>query len=557
MAKELSTKFSIDLGDVVDNSISAVRTIRKTEQTRKEAEFQRAVANGLSYSEQIKMREAQLASENTSQFADPEYITTLTTSISNTKKLNRFNNYRMNYSSSLSELNSGKINEEQYLSVLQKQLVNVADPELRLEIQNDIVAAQTKVKTYKDTILSNQVKKVKYDGTKKTLDDVISSVSTARASALINDKQDDVTAYDATLSALNSQLAGVNIQDSITNFQVNSATRGTNPVEKLDYINSESGKADPNTPITIGNKSYASAQQFWTSERDNFLSGNSQVFGNFFSELDAHAKDIVSADSVRFGYPTQAVLDDTLKTFNNLRAKPEITPFLTQLSATQAGVMGKAVDELSKTINAYAANNLDFKGADAQLQNVATKYGVDVTGYRLQLQDYALKQANLDRNQGIVTPEAAAASVPEVATATPKFNTEKPTTAGTTPTTTITTPTVPPVAPAAPVVIPPTPVTPATTTPKAPVTPATPTPVTPAAPVAAVPPETTPKSTYTGSSIVDYLKSVGQDVSVASRAKLAVEKGVVKSEDEYLKAAGTNANATMNTQLLDALRKQQ
>lgn len=56
-----------------------------------------------------------------------------------------------------------------------------------------------------------------------------------------------------------------------------------------------------------------------------------------------------------------------------------------------------------------------------------------------------------------------------------------------------------------------------------------------------------PKSTYTGPSIVDYLNSVGQDSSFASRARLAQQAGI----QNY---TGT---ASQNTQLLNSLRSQQ
>lgn len=60
--------------------------------------------------------------------------------------------------------------------------------------------------------------------------------------------------------------------------------------------------------------------------------------------------------------------------------------------------------------------------------------------------------------------------------------------------------------------------------------------------------------TYTGSSLVDYLKSVGQDSSLTSRANLAVSNGLVGSASEYYTLAGQGKNADINTQLLGKLR---
>ncbi len=488
MALNITQKFSIDLNGVIENSIAAVKAIRRSEQTRKEAEFQRAIANGLSYDAQIAMRETQLEDEKKSSISDVDYIGTLEKFIADTKKLNRFNKYRTRYAEFLGELSSGKINEEQYLSTLKNQLNSIDEPELRREIQGDIAVAEKQVKTYTDTILSNQVKKAKYDGTKSALDEVISRVNTARAQALISDNQDEVTAYDETLSALNSQRSSVGIQDSITDFQVKSSTRGTNPIEKLNYINSEIQGADSNTPIKIGDRSYTSAQQFWNLERDNFLGGENKIFGNFFEELNVHTKNAINVNAAKFGYPTQTILDEASSTFNELRTKPEMTPFLNRLDITKATVMSEAVDKLAKTINAVATSNLSFKEGDVQLQNIATRYGIDVSGYRLQLQDISLKQAEIDRNKGIVTQKEAEKTIPEVNIPLPKVEIEKPVPP--------TVPGVTPVIPAKPMetsIVTPTPTPTPTTPPKiptltpTPTTPVTPPPIKPVQPSAIVP----------------------------------------------------------------------
>ncbi|KKK87752.1 hypothetical protein LCGC14_2750090, partial [marine sediment metagenome] len=352
MAKEISTKFSVDLSLVISSSLEAVRAIRKREQAEKEAEFQRAIANGLSYEEQIKIRQEQLVEEKKSFLSESSYIASLEKSIAETKRLNRFNKYRLKYAESLGSLGAGKINEEQYLSILENQLGRVTDPDLRLEIQGDISAAETQVKTYNDTILSNQVKKAKYDGTKSVLDAIIARINGARVNALINNNEDEVTAYDLTLSALQSQLSTVLIQDSITDFQVKSSTRGTNPIEKLNFMNSQMQGANADTPIKIGERTFTSAQQFWSLERDNFLAGNSEVFGNFFEELQVSQKNVISVNTSKFGYPTQSILDETILTFKDLSSRPEMAPFLNRIEITQASVMTDAVDKLATAINA-------------------------------------------------------------------------------------------------------------------------------------------------------------------------------------------------------------
>lgn len=58
----------------------------------------------------------------------------------------------------------------------------------------------------------------------------------------------------------------------------------------------------------------------------------------------------------------------------------------------------------------------------------------------------------------------------------------------------------------------------------------------------------TPSSSYTGNSIVDYLKSSGGDASFSARAQLAVKQGIVANAAQY------TGSAAQNTSLLTKLR---
>lgn len=434
MAKNVEQKFSIDLTSVVNSSITATKAIRRADQAAKEAEFQRAIANGLPYEEQLNLRKKQLEEEKSSSFGDPDYINSLEKSIADTSKLNRFNKYRTNYASAVNELNAGKINEETYLNTLKNNLNGITDPELRLEIQNDIATAEKQVKTYHDTILENQVKKAKYDGTKNVLNDAIARVNTARTAALINGNEDEVTAYDATIAALNSQVNAVKVNDTLTNFLVTSATRGTDSKSKLNLINNELSNADATTPIKIGDKTYSSAQQFWTLERDGYLTGTSQTFGDFFKELNTETKNALDVDTVKHGYPTQPALDMALSTFTELRSKPEIQPYLSKLDINQAAVMSNAVDSLANKIVDVGTNNLTFQEADTQLKNISSKYGVDTSAYRMKI-DEGLR--TLIRS-GTITQDEATKMAPDVVVDLPKIDAKTPAT--TTPTSTTTPP---------------------------------------------------------------------------------------------------------------------
>ena len=344
MAKVLAQNFSIDFSQVVKNAVTAIKTTRRKEQARKEAEFQRSIANGLSYEEQLKLREKWLKEEKDSGFPDEEYIATLEKSVADTKKLNRFNKYREKYVATLNELNAGKINEVQYLKELEGQLEGITDPELRLEIQGDIAEASKSVKNYNDTIIKNQVTFASKDGTVKVLDEAINRVNAARADATISDNQDEVTMWDETLFALRGQLNTVKVENSIQDFQAKSATLGVSPIEKLDFINNQLNNSDADAPFRVGEKTYASQREYWTQQRDQYLAGQSETLGgNFFEELKVYTDENISIDSARFGYTTQQALDAANLQFSQLATRSELTPFLVNLDNTRTSSMNGIV----------------------------------------------------------------------------------------------------------------------------------------------------------------------------------------------------------------------
>lgn len=597
MAVTLQRQFSINIANVVNQSIDAARSIRREERARREAEFQRAIADGLSYEEQISIREQHLKDERASSFADENYIADIEKTITETKKLSRFNQYRERYSKTLGDLNSGKINEEQYLSSLKKSLNGVVDPDLRLEIQNDISEGEKVVKNYRDSILANQVRKAKFDGTQKTLDDALTRVRNARAQAVISDNQDEVTAYDETLSALESQLFGVRVQDSINDFRVQSSTRGVSPLEKLNYINNELNGADGNRSIRVGNVSYRSAKEFWNLERDGYLAGTSSNFGNFFDELTTFTQNRIDSNIVQFGHPPQAILDDTFNVFTDLKGRAEVQPFANKLDITQAAVMADAVDQFAKKVIDSSETAQQFEFGVDQLNNLGKKYNVSTEIYSSQL----FQRVRGLEQGGLISPgttvrvaEKVNVEIPEI-TPTPKTTSTSDATlsaggsirevkSGDTlsaiardagislndllelnpqfqanpnlirsgqsvnlPEPILTQDPKPTSTPNPTPTLIPTPQPNRSTQPPnqtraqeatPPFTPATQPPNQTRAPVSTA-------STYQGSNIVDYLKSTGQDSSFAARSKIAAEKGI----QNY------TGSAEQNTKLLNILRQ--
>lgn len=393
MAVKLKKSFAINVGAIVQNATQAAKKARAQVQSSQEAEFQKAVADGLSYEAQVAFRQQQINEERSSTVPDPDFVTQLEKSVGDLQRLNRFSKYRAKYQKSFADERAGRETAQEHLDILNNLLLNTTDPQLREEIQGNIVSAETDVKQYKDNILQNQIKKAQYDGTSSVLGSTIATIKDKRALAAMKGNEEEVTALDATLSVLNQQLNKVTIEDATDKLQVTSLAKGLSPIGKVKAVNDLISSANNTDPVTIDGKTYGSVAEYWTQTRDSYLSGSGKgIFNDFFKELDNVYSDKVNAAIARDGFATTLTLDAIKNETNDLKSKPEMVPFLEKVNNLQAITLANAFQSTAKTIIDRASNNADFKTADTALTDYGTKYGIDAQNYRLQLGDILSRQ---------------------------------------------------------------------------------------------------------------------------------------------------------------------
>lgn len=427
----------------MQNAISAVKTVRAQDQSRKESAFQQAVADGLDYAGQVAYRERQLAEEESSGFADPEYRSQLQESLATTKRLKRFYDYREKYREALGELNSGHSNAIEYAKTLRRLFDDATDPDLKAEIQTNLNEAETRVTTYKNTVLNNQVKLAQFDGTEKTINSVLKKVKQARSLAEINGNDDEVEAYNLTIAALNSQKVQAKAEDVVNDIAVSGMLGANNASSKLKTIALQIAEADTETPVTINGKRFDSEQQYWEITRNAYLSGNgSGVFADYFSDLETQYKEKIDGETARFGFVQPSTIQKINSELTILRTQPEMAPFIDRIDSFRATAVASAVSTVAKTVIDRATYTGDFTQADTTLKGLGTTYGVDTTGYQLQLGTILNQQVNASIEAGQGVP-AEAALLPASDFAVPSVSTEMtpaPTPQGATQTTTGTMP---------------------------------------------------------------------------------------------------------------------
>lgn len=377
---------AVDLSGIVSASIQTATAARKTRQLELETEFQKAVGDGMSYDDQLKFLDKQLADEKDSSLYSEDTANELIQRIADTKKLARFSKYRTNYSNILTELKAGRANANEQLQHLNDLLTNETDPDLRLEIKNDIQDMSAEVKSMEDTMVSNQLKKAQYDGTESVLNGAIDLVKSKRASAFLEGREDEASTYDVWLTTLTKQLSETRINNKLGDIEVQMNTKGISPTAKLDQLTQLARTEDGTTPITVNNITYSSAQAYWSATRDAYLAGNGAGnFSDFFKELDDSYTETTNAAIRRDGLVTTMTLDRIATDFSNLKSRPEVAPFAARADNYQALILGSAIESTAKAIIDRANVTGDFTQADATLQSYAKKYNIDVESYRLPL----------------------------------------------------------------------------------------------------------------------------------------------------------------------------
>lgn len=498
------TVVAVDLDGIVTASVQTAQAARRTRSLELETAFQKAVADGMSYDDQVKYLQKQLSDEKDSSLSSEDIVNELTQRIADTKKLGRFNKYRTNYANILTELKAGRANAREQLQHLNDLLTNETDPDLRLEIQTDIEDMSAEVKQMEDTMTTNQLKKAQYDGTETVLNGAIDLVKSKRASAFLEGREDEASAYDVWLTTLQKQLSETRVTNKLNDIEVQMNTKGIDANSKLDQLNNLIRTEDATAPITINGATYQSAQAYWTATRDAYLAGNGAGnFTDFFKELDNQYAETTNAAIRRDGLVTTMTLDRIATDFANLKSRPELAPFAQRTDNYQSLILGDAIESTAKAIIDRANVTGDFQQADATLQSYAKKYNIDVESYRLPLA--AAKEQRVAQIasatgetpeqvskrlgvENILTPEDKGFAIPE------------------------------------------------------PATPGTP-PGTPPAP-SAQPGRFSAAASYTGGSIVDFLKLAGQGTDFNTRSQLATERGI----------ANYQGTAEQNIELLTKLK---
>lgn len=384
-----SKKQSMNLGQLVSDQLDIFSGFRKTYQNKKEIDFSNKILdNNLSAKAQLDFRQQQLEEEQKKTYPDGDYISSIKAKIATLKGTVKNQKIRDAYYSSYNEIKAGRKALTDHLSFLQGQLNDITDPDLREQWQKAINQTQDDILTSEHNIFKNQVTLAQKDGTKKVINEALNKIDIEKGKALLSGQNEWVSSLDLYAKTLQKDLQSAEIKDALHQLDVASLKVASNAYQKLNLINSQIGASADDVPIEVDGTRYNSAKEYWTTQRDKYLSGSgSGLFQNFFGELASNYKSHIDAEAAKNNgtAPPMGVLDTISSEIKSLLSKPEFTPYQQQVNDFYGNTLGYATDLAAKSILDNADVTENWNAATSELDALGTRYGIDQASNKMAL----------------------------------------------------------------------------------------------------------------------------------------------------------------------------
>lgn len=383
--------FSINIQRIINSANQAITQTRAKESSRKEAEFQKAIANGMSYESQIKFREEQLSAEkNKGEFVDLDYITSLETSIGTLRKMARAEKIRNTYTNALNNYIAGKGSIDTYMQVISDALGSEMDPDIRKSLQSlqsDAIQKKAEIET---SAIKNRMTFAEKDNSIPLVNQSIREITDKRARAAVNGNDDEVAMWDDALLSLNQSKAKISIENTYNDITYKVARNNPNIDTQLSYYQQAVSSAAKSGPVTYDGIQYASEAAFWEAQRGSFIAN--QYLPKKSQELDAETDRIaeLSPNGVIPVVRIKAIQD----AYDNMKAIPGMDVYATQIDQQKVAkiseivnnIAGTIVDEQSKRLNElsdpFGADNAEFNtinnNAEKAILDLESRSGISV-----------------------------------------------------------------------------------------------------------------------------------------------------------------------------------
>jgi len=379
MAITLEKQFSINISEVVNQSIDAARNIRREEHARVESEFQKAVAEGLSYDAQLQFREQQLAKERASNFVDEETTISIETSIGSLKKLARFERIRNKYKDSLDAYIGGRESISAHIKFLEDTIETENDSAMREQLRDLLSEARNTQVTIETNAVKNRALLAQKDRSVSLLDSSVREVTDKQAQARIVGNDNEAAAWGETLIALKSSKAKLQIEDAANEMSFRINRYNLKSTDKLGMLNDEIGKSDASTPIVFDGVQYTSQKGFWEDKRNEYI--RTSYFEEVGKELDEDTARIRASN--KLGQIPIARVDAVNAFYNGLKQRTEFAPFAELTEQYRIGKVNTYATDLADSVqrefDSSEQGAADVRRAEQAVADLEGKFGIKVS----------------------------------------------------------------------------------------------------------------------------------------------------------------------------------
>ena len=269
---------------------------------------------------------------------------------------------------------------EDHLEFLQTTLEDTWDRDTRDEIQDQIIKVTEAKRDQDRKIIDSQIAFYQKDNTTKSLN---AGMDLVRKQLLKPEIQRDNTlrtAYEQQLTTLQKERLEIDVEDK-SNWMVMEmiSTERTNPsLWKLAVFSGFRDKAGTDAPVNIGGIRYNSEREYWQTTLNNYIQSN------FANEYAKENKNEASLMWNKLGLLPDTYLKNLVTKNNLLRTNPELQPFQTVISSAIQDAITNALDLKSRDITAkYYLDKLDiattssYEQAKQELENLKILFGAD------------------------------------------------------------------------------------------------------------------------------------------------------------------------------------
>ena len=412
MAVTRVKQFTIDLGAVVTARLKSFTDTRKSIQARKETEFQRLVLEGMSYQAQLDYRKAQLEKEKNTTYPDEKFISDVKNSMSVLKQMVRYQKIRNGYNNSWSDYKAGKKSIESHILFLDDKLSTEIDPTLSDELLKQKRVAEQELFTVENNTLQHKIILAEKDHSSALIDKTIVEVEDKKSQAVLNQRTDEVTAYDVNLQALRSAKAGIDVEDSWNDLEFKFYQEGGGATDKLAMLDKTIGEADVDSPVVINGTTYNSAKDFWTTIKNDYIGGNGKgVFVDFVGDLKNEVDNSInkSASMSQWNYVPISKIDEVDNQYKDLSLRPDMIAIKDRLENDRLSAVAKITNYTTSAIKGEALYSLDLDKGMSSLTELQQKSGIDLTAQMADLRSSVVQSWATQPNKLSAAAEAMAA----------------------------------------------------------------------------------------------------------------------------------------------------